>query len=212
MQAAEIQHDTESKWGQIPPLGIGKSLSGSELHFTPTERQLEALAHAAQITGLRGRWETLLSDPLTICDIGHNPPAMEANCRKLQQIRAVPLRERSDEGGVGGNAPRPLGVQGDSLRPLLVVYGVMKDKDVDDIKHYLPAEAAYYLVQPQTPRAMPLRDLALKLKSFNCTEAGSVKQGVQQALERAKQLPGAIVYIGGSTFVVSEAIIYIESL
>ena len=184
MQAAEIQHDTESKWGQIPPLGIGKSLSGSELHFTPTERQLEALAHAAQITGLRGRWEQLLSDPLTICDIGHNPPAMEANMQKLKAVG----------------------------KPVIFVYGAMKDKDVDDIKHYLPADATYYLVQPQTPRAMPLQDLALKLKSFNTVAAGSVKQGVQQALERAKQQPGAIVYIGGSTFVVSEAIIYIESL
>ena len=154
------------------------------LHFTPTERQLEALAHAARITGLRGRWEQLLEDPLTICDIGHNPPAMEANMQKLM--------------GLG--------------RPVIIVYGAMKDKDVDDIKHYLPADATYYLVQPQTPRAMPLPDLALKLKSLNPIAAGTVQQGVGLALEHARQNPGAIVYIGGSTFVVSEAITYIESL
>ena len=88
----------------------------------------------------------------------------------------------------------------------------MRDKDVDDIKHYLPQDAEYFLVQPRTARAMPLEELALKLKSFNCTVAGSVKQGVQKALERAKQLPGAIVYIGGSTYVVSEAIMYMESI
>ena len=153
---------------------------------------LRAIANAARITGFRGRWETLLSDPLTICDIGHNPPAMEANCRKIEQLRAASV--------AGGHAP------------LLFVYGAMADKDVDSIKQYLPKDAEYYLVQPETPRALPLPDLALKLKSLNTIAAGSVKQGVCQALGRARELPGSIVFIGGSTFVVSEAITYIESL
>ena len=144
----------------------------------------EGIAHAAAITGLRGRWEQLLSDPLTICDIGHNPPAMEANCKRLEALN----------------------------RPLIIVYGAMKDKDVDGIKQYLPEGAEYYLVQPDTPRAMPLKDLALKLKNLNPVAAGSVPEGVRQALDRARQLPGATVYIGGSTFVVSEAITYVESL
>ncbi len=174
------------------------------------ERELRSIAKAAAITGLRGRWEQLLNDPLTICDIGHNPPAMEANCRKLEQLRSatgkgIQLRPSSLRCGrvTQHSFPRS---------PLLFVYGAMKDKDVDDIKHYLPTDATYYLVQPQTPRAMPLEELALKLKNLRTIAAGSVQQGVKLALERAKQEPGTIVYIGGSTFVVSEAIIYIESL
>ena len=172
----------------------------------------DAISHAAAITGLRGRWEQLLKDPLTICDIGHNPPAMEANCRKLEQLRAADGAGGAASLSRSGRAARMDVAGSPAPLPLIVVYGAMKDKDVDDIKHYLPTDATYFLVQPQTPRAMPLDELALKLKPLNLIAAGSVKQGVELALERAKQEPGAIVYIGGSTFVVSEAIIYIESL
>lgn len=150
----------------------------------------QAIANAARITGFRGRWEQLLNDPQVLCDIGHNPPALAANFAKLNALR---------------NQQQP-------PRPLIIVYGAMKDKDVDGIKHYLPDDAEYYLVQPQTPRAMPLAELALKLKQLRTVAAGSVAQGVTQALERAKQLPGAIIFICGSTFVVSEAIKCIESL
>ena len=154
------------------------------LHLLKTPCELGAIARAAQITGLRGRWEMLMSDPAVICDIGHNPPAMEANMRKLKALG----------------------------RPMIIVYGAMKDKDVDDIKHYLPSDATYFLVQPQTSRAMPLQELALKLKNLHTVAAGSVAEGVRQALFMARDRQGSIVYIGGSTFVVSEAITYIESL
>ena len=150
---------------------------------------LAAIASAARITGFRGRWEQLLAEPFTICDIGHNPPALAATFARLEQLRSEVPGKR---------------------RPLLVVYGAMRDKDVDTISALFPADAEYFLVQPETPRAMPLQDLALKLKHLPSTLSGSVADGVKQALERAGHLPGAIVYIGGSTFVVSEAITYLE--
>ena len=168
--------------GPCQDLNLRTVLAALQILNAPAE--LAAISNAAAITGLRGRWETLMSDPAVICDIGHNPPAMEANMRKL----------------------RDLG------RPMIIVYGAMKDKDVDDIKHYLPSEATYFLVQPQTSRSMPLEELALKLKNLHTIAAGSVAEGVEQALQRAREHPGSIVYIGGSTFVVSEAITYIESL
>lgn len=155
-----------------------------KIHNWLDDRELRSIAGAARITGLRGRWERLLEDPEVICDIGHNPPAMEANMRKLTALG----------------------------RPMIIVYGAMKDKDVDDIRQYLPSQAEYYLVQPQTSRAMPLGELALKLKNLHITAVGSVAEGVAQALGRARGQQEAIVYIGGSTFVVSEAITYIESL
>ena len=96
--------------------------------------------------------------------------------------------------------------------PLVVVYGAMRDKDVDAIADLLPEDAEYFLVQPATLRAMPLAELALKLKHFDTIHAGTVAQGVSQAMARARELPGAILYICGSTFVVSEAITYLESL
>ena len=178
---------------------MAKVLNANELKNTPNpvsvgfagidDATLAAIASAARITGFRGRWERLLAEPLTICDIGHNPPALAATFARLEQLRSE---------------------EPDKRRPLLVVYGAMRDKDVDTIGTLFPADAEYFLVQPDTPRAMPLQDLALKLKHLNATPSGSVADGVKQALERSAHLPGAIVYIGGSTFVVSEAITYLE--
>ena len=145
---------------------------------------LEAVCSAARITGLHGRWEQLLADPPVICDIGHNPPALEHNFARLAAMG----------------------------RHMLVVYGVMADKDIDSIVHFMPQQAEYFLTAPATPRAMGVKDLALKLKNLNFTESGSVARGVQDALLRARELPDPVVYIGGSTFVVSEALSYFQGV
>jgi dihydrofolate synthase/folylpolyglutamate synthase len=95
-----------------------------------------------------------------------------------------------------------------------MVYGAMADKDVDSIAGLMPPDAEYFLVAPRTPRAMAVKDLALKLKKLNFTESGTVPEGVSAALSRARGLAGSdpVVYIGGSTFVVAEAISYLESI
>ena len=186
-------------WAALSILGI----SGTE----------EGIRCAARMTGFRGRWEVLSRKPLVICDIAHNPPALAENFSRLRRLSGL-------SGGVGGNAPRPLGVQGDReclhSRPLLVVYGAMADKDVAGIAALMPQEAEYYLVAPAGERAMPVKDLALKLKNLNFTESGSVAAGVEAALSRADALArdglDPIVYIGGSTFVVAEAVSYLGSV
>ncbi len=177
-----------------------------------------AVADYKKATGLRGRWEQLCDDPVVICDIGHNPQALEANFARLALLRfgrgrdggTVVARDhvngRGPRGSVGGMSGAQEG------RPLIIVYGAMADKDVDSIASLLPPDAEYILVQPNTPRAMSLSDLALKLKSLNFTEQQSVAEGVCAALRRARDLHDPIIYIGGSTYVVSEAISYFESL
>ena len=164
---------------------IDKSLTNSDLCFTDVLSPIvqQAIAAAGRITGLRGRWEIVLRDPLTICDIAHNPPALAVNFARLS-----------------------------THRPLLVVFGAMADKDEESIAGILPQDAEYFLVQPHTPRAMSTSDLALKLKRNCFSVQPSVAAGVQAALERAKLLPDPIIYIGGSTYVVSEAISYLESI
>ena len=167
-------------WAALSILGI----SGTE----------DGIRSAARMTGFRGRWEVLSQKPLTICDIAHNPPALEVNFSRLESLSRLP----------------------DHNRPLLVVYGAMADKDVSSIVELMPPEAEYFLVAPKGERAMPVKDLALKLKNLNFTESGTVAAGVDDALKRARALAESgsdpIVYIGGSTFVVSEAVSYLESI
>lgn len=148
------------------------------LDLLGVEPDREALAHTAARTGLRGRWERLCENPEVICDIGHNPPAIEINFRRLRE----------------------------SGRPLLIVFGIMADKDLDGIKPLLPRDARYFLVAPKGERALPADRLAARLEGFDCTVCGDVKDGVRQALEAARSTPGCLLYIGGSNFVVAEAV------
>lgn len=162
--------------GPCQPANLRTALAALELLGVEPDR--EALAHTAARTGLRGRWERLCENPEVICDIGHNPPALEINFRRLRE----------------------------SGRPLLIVFGIMADKDLDGIKPLLPRDARYFLVAPKGARALPADRLAARLEGFDCTVCGDVKDGVRQALEAARSTPGCLLYIGGSNFVVAEAV------
>lgn len=140
----------------------------------------EAVVHTARITGLRGRWEILQNKPLAICDIGHNPAALELNFRQLENYG----------------------------RPLVVVYGVMADKDLKSIVPLMSARAHYIFCAPDTPRALDVGELAATVRAMrpelDTENAGSVEDAVKKACETAG--PDSIIYIGGSTFVVCEAV------
>ena len=187
------------------------------------EPDWDALAHTAARTGLRGRWETLCSRPLTICDIGHNPPALRRNFAQLKEMMA------------GGRYPQ-----------LHIIYGIMADKALDDIIPLMPCDAAYYFVTPDTPRALPAAEIAARFlaAAARTEKASAVPSAPENALDRTDQAsvvptgsgrgvrkvsvcasvaetiaqveknasPDDLIYIGGSTFVVCEAIRYFESL
>ena len=144
------------------------------------EANFDAIKNTAKITGLRGRWEILQENPAVICDIGHNPPALAQNFRQLVETG----------------------------RPLIIVYGIMADKALDDIAPLMPGSARYILCAPDTERALPVAELHKRLcalrPDLNLSVAPSVKDAVASALKQAT--PDTIIYIGGSTFVVAEAI------
>ena len=144
------------------------------------DRLLEALENTAGRTGLRGRWERLSEKPEVICDIAHNPPALELNFARLRATG----------------------------RPLTIVYGIMADKDLAGIAPLMP-QARYILVAPDIPRAMPAAELYERLSALrpdlSLTAAPGVAAGISLAL---RDTPDSLVYIGGSTFVVTEALDY----
>lgn len=168
--------------GPCQAANLRTALAALELLGIAPESCRDALARTAARTGLRGRWERLCDDPEVICDIGHNPPALELNFRRLRQ----------------------------SGRPLIIVYGIMADKDLDAIRPMMPPEAQYFLVAPRGERALPAETLGARLEGLRRTVCGSVGNGVRQALDAAKDTPGCILYIGGSNFVVAEAIGWFE--
>ncbi len=148
------------------------------LEILGEEAGLNAIASAARITGLRGRWEKLFSEPETICDIGHNPAALALNFRRLEQ----------------------------SGRPLFIVFGIMADKDFDSILPLMPSKARYFCVSPDSPRALSALTLAGNMEGLDRTVCSSVAEGVRAAIQEASTTTDALVYIGGSSFVVAECL------
>lgn len=147
-----------------------------------------ALCQTAARMDFHGRWEKVHTSPDAVTDIGHNPPAIRRNVELLDSLLA------SGE-----------------YDSLVIVYGVMADKDLASILPLLPRDAHYFFVAPDTARALPADALAARAAAAGLkgTVAASVSDGVSAAFAHASELEAAqhhpLIYIGGSTFVVSEA-------
>lgn len=85
----------------------------------------------------------------------------------------------------------------------------MADKDLEGIAPFMPLNAKYYLCAPKTERSLEVEKLHHELgrmrPDLNLRACPSVAEAVGSALHDAS--PGSIIYIGGSTFVVAEALV-----
>lgn len=140
---------------------------------------LEGLRCAAANTALRGRWQKLADEPLTICDTGHNAPGI---AYVAEQLKATPHEK------------------------LYCVMGFVRDKDLAHILPLLPRDAHYIFTAARTERALPAEELTAKAAIYGLQ--GEAVADVQAAVARARELAGArdMIFIGGSTYVVAEAL------
>lgn len=135
------------------------------------------LGKVTQNTGLKGRWQTLRKEPLTICDTGHNIDGIKA---LVNQINGLTYEQ------------------------LFLVLGFVNDKQVGEILGLFPKEAHYVFCQSAVPRAMPLAQLRQEAEKLGL-EADYVAD-VNEALAHAGNKASAkdLIFVGGSTFVVAE--------
>ena len=140
---------------------------------------LEGARNAAEHTSLRGRWQKLGEEPLMICDTGHNAHGL---AQVVEQINATPHKE------------------------LYCVLGFVRDKDMAHILPLLPRDAHYIFTQASTKRAMPAEELTAKAAIYGLH--GETVNDVSAAVARARELAKRddMIYIGGSTYVVGEAL------
>jgi dihydrofolate synthase/folylpolyglutamate synthase len=136
-------------------------------------------ANAAKNTGLRGRWQILSKNPLTICDTGHNAHGLNLSMAQLKSVKR---------------------------NKLFFVFGIVGDKDLDSILPFLPQEAFYIFTNAYIPRAMPAADLAQRCIAANLQ--GETVPNVNDALCYAQKSAQKddLIFIGGSTYVVAEVI------
>ena len=155
---------------------------------------IDAIVNTAKRTGFRGRWEKLSENPLTICDIGHNEHGLRYNFAQLAKMQD------------GGST-------------LIIVYGSVADKDVDSVLHLMPEDAIYVFTQAQNKRALAADKIYEKYLQYRPEAVGKkvfVRNTVADAVALAREIAAKIiaedksakplVYIGGSTYVVSEAV------
>ncbi len=137
------------------------------------------LLHVVKNTGLKGRWQRIGKRPLIICDAGHNEDGIK---QAMQQLAGIPRNK------------------------LLVVFGMVDDKNRAAILKQLSAEASYYFCKPHVPRGLDAKMLAKDASIRGL--CGKVYDSVAEALNAAKKDASAndLIFVGGSTFVVAEVL------
>jgi dihydrofolate synthase/folylpolyglutamate synthase len=144
-----------------------------------TENLRNGLANIVKNTQFAGRWQILGNNPLIIADTGHNYAGITC---VLEQIKNT------------------------AYKKLHFIFGVVNDKDVDEILAKLPKNANYYFTQANIPRALNCNILAEKAVNFGLN--GIVIPDVKTALKTAKKNAKKqdLIFVGGSTFVVAEVV------
>lgn len=136
-----------------------------------------AFADVAHLTGLAGRWQTVMKSPLVICDTGHNLAAWEYLSRQIEQVKC---RNRN------------------------IVFGMVDDKDIDNVMKLLPKDANYYFTQADNKRAIPIETLMNKAAMNGLFGKGyhTVKEAFTTA--KAYSDKNDFIFVGGSSYVVAD--------
>ncbi len=142
------------------------------------EAVARGLSTVCDSTGLMGRWMKVMDSPTVICDTGHNEGGWELLGR---QLAAYGSR-------------------------LTAILGFVNDKDLSHIFPLLPREADYIFTRASVPRALPSEELAARAAKAGIRGAVtfSVPQALNDALRQARRDPSAVIFVGGSTFVVAD--------
>lgn len=151
-----------------------------ELNFSISPAAVQAaFARVVELTGLMGRWQQIQSRPRIVCDTAHNVGGIEYIVRQLEK---------------------------ETYNKLHFIIGMVNDKDIDGVLSLLPANACYYFTKASVARALPEKELAFRASVYNLE--GNTYPCVSEALKAAKAIAGKddFIYIGGSTFIVADAL------
>jgi dihydrofolate synthase/folylpolyglutamate synthase len=152
----------------------------NESGFNINENNIHSgIASVVKNTTLLGRWHLISEKPLTICDVAHNADGIREVVKQIEQT---------------------------TYNKLHIVFGMVDDKETENILNLLPNEATYYFCKASIPRALNERELLFKAKEIGLR--GLSFSTVKQALERARQnaAPDDLIFVCGSIFVVAEIV------
>ena len=139
----------------------------------------KGFAKVCSMTGLRGRWETLCEQPLTICDTGHNGHGIQYVAKHLKEL---------------------------TNPHIWIVFGMVNDKDTDVVMRLLPKGERYQYVftRPDTQRARTAQEMLALWGDEGAVGIESPEVALTYAQEKAKAEDA--IFIGGSNYLVGYAL------
>lgn len=138
-----------------------------------------AFRHVCEATGLKGRWQELCMSPIVVCDTGHNPGGWQYLAKQLYDAVV-------------------------KYRKVHVVFGMVADKDVEQVMCCLPTQATYYWTKASVKRAADEHELADMGRRHHLSgmHYHTVREAYVAATHNASK--DDFIYVGGSTFVVAD--------
>ena len=135
------------------------------------------LNNVSNNTGLQGRWQVIQRKPMIICDTAHNEAALGEVISQLTKMEYSELH---------------------------FIIGFSNDKNLKKISKIFPKDSKYYFVQSKVGRARDAKEVRdiFKLNKRCGDYYKSIKNTIKHVKGVSKE--NDIIFIGGSTFVVSE--------
>lgn len=137
---------------------------------------LNGMVNVVTNTGLKGRWQQIGSKPTVICDTGHNPDGIRQVMQQIAQMK---------------------------FNNLIIIIGVVNDKDPMPVLQLLPTAASYYFCEALIPRAMKGEELERLAAGLGLKGVVVADVNEAVALARSRADEGDLIFVGGSTFVVA---------
>nr|WP_225901924.1 folylpolyglutamate synthase/dihydrofolate synthase family protein [Zobellia barbeyronii] len=157
-------------------MAVIEQLSG----FSITHDQLRSgLLKVVQNTGLMGRWQQLKTAPMVICDTAHNKEGLSIVINQVTQQK---------------------------FKKLFIVLGFVKGKDLNTILPLFPKDAEYYFTSPEISRGLEVNELVDRAEEFDLVGKSFTAVRAAYSAALADAGPEDFIFIGGSTFTVSEVI------
>lgn len=147
------------------------------------ENVADGLAHVCSYTGLQGRWQQVSSNPTVICDTGHNVGAWQYLGPQLNKVKCRTLR---------------------------IVFGMVDDKDIDQVLTMMPSNAVFYFTRAQSKRAIPENIVKEKASKLGLHGNGydTVGEAYEAALRESHE--DDFIFVGGSSYVVADFLTFIN--
>jgi dihydrofolate synthase/folylpolyglutamate synthase len=140
---------------------------------------LDGIRNVVTNTHLMGRWQIIGRKPLVVCDTGHNREGLLYVVSQLKRIKKGKLH---------------------------IILGFVSDKDRNSVLPLFPVSATYYFTRASVPRALDEKILMAEALHWNLKGTCYPDVGSAVSDARANASENDVIFIGGSTFVVADAL------